>query len=48
MSPTIYSRVKTSDARIPLLDIEYEVRAVEHNSLANECYIGFGSSTNKI
>ena len=34
MGPIIDSRIKTSDTGIRVLDIEYEVRAVEHNSLA--------------
>ena len=32
MGPTIDSRWKTPDAGIPLFDIEYEVKTVEHNS----------------
>ena len=48
MSPTIYLRIKIPDVKIPLLHIEYEIRAAKYNSLAEECYVGFGSSTSKI
>jgi hypothetical protein len=34
MDPAIDSRIKPLDARIPVLQIEYEVRAAEHNSSA--------------
>jgi hypothetical protein len=32
MDPTIDLRIKTPDVGIPVLQIEYEVRAIEYNS----------------
>ena len=33
MDPAVVSRTKISDAKIPLLHTEYEVMAIEYNSL---------------
>lgn len=38
MCPVIDSGIKTSDVRIPLLWIEYEVRAADRNPLVEEYY----------
>jgi len=40
MGPTSYLRIKTFDVGIPLFQSEFEVKAVEHNSLAKYCYGG--------
>ena len=39
MGPTITSRIKTPDARIPLLYTQGEVRVTKHNSSAKEWYV---------
>lgn len=32
MGPKIYSRIKTQDGRIPMLQTKYEVKLAKHNS----------------
>jgi len=40
LGPTSYLRIKIFDVGIPLLQSEFEVKVVEHNSLAKYCYGG--------
>ena len=39
MGIKVDSRIKTPDARIPLLQTEFEVKVMEHNSLVGYCYL---------